>query len=648
MRKFWIWKMVRRRNPRRKVHLQLSAKLARTCIAFALVPSAAFGQILQVSEAAAKIDKSRLASPEVASEIVCVCGDVKDPDFAAALARSVGAKWVTKDAKLVLARTAEDRNTSLLDARATRIEAGLKELADLQGDSATRSNQTTGLLLKWIDEYRRSRPGDFQPKLDLPTDRLLDEGLRLIGARALAALDDRRTSTYALHPNRSQRALPIKFGELLATALADRRELAANLKAVDSQLQGTGVSDWVAKRFKDFDADVTVTQVLICAARSQGTVWATIGLFDSEGRLIDSGRATLAPKYLPDLDVAGVDKVSLNRLQRDFFSGGGTLEAWRGESQEPLSIAIPLALNQLSKANRKPLVALLDDRLAPLAAKSVKNGEFDARAFLTAAAADGLIQSDKSGPWIIAKPAPDQAPEERRLDRDQLANLLALDRIDSMRLARFMADTGLSTQSSALLRLLLNQAEDRGIGIPLPPFAPEEALAVLGQLAKRGFKDGRHLAASLSAGAKAAMVSWATAGLTTLEGDVPDIARNGSEAMLQSVPPDAVVDLSQASEPTLSKSDSPVAFLHYPHRASEIRAFLVSSPEMIPDAAAYYGGSILLGSINTITLSVTLPGGQRLTAEFIDPPNSQSATTYERLPAGLRDSLRIRSVSSDR
>ncbi|MBA3725313.1 MAG: hypothetical protein H0W86_02410 [Armatimonadetes bacterium] len=615
----------------------------------ALVGTPPVVQVMPVSDCLAKMGLERSAEPEIASEVIAVCGDLKDPEFAPELASALGAEWIEVGSKRRLKRDSAARKRTIVRARTETAKRGFALLPNLDGESSDRVRESISLILKFVEKYRISRPSEFRPNFSLPADRLLNGALRSIGFEAIGHLEDRKPVVYALTPNASQRPLPKEFGSMLAIALADRQALAISFEQIRTQISGTGITDWIEDRFSRFGKDLHVAEALVAIVRSQDRVMASLGLFDDQGSLIDSGHTVISPSYeAVPLQAGDLASVSLDSIEASFFSAKPDSRfPQKLAAVEPLSIVIPRALNEYSKRRAKPLVALLDDRLLPLAESYVHGQTFAAGRFLSAAAAAGLLEFNEGPKWIIAKPAAAQPPEERRVDRALLGKLLALHPIDVPAMADFAVKTGLSSQSSGLLRIIFKVIERHGAALPLPTYEePEQALAAVGDLIRMvDLKSGtsrRWMAAGIPDKCKRMIKLWALSGLTTMEGNVPDLLRNGTEAIPNNLPADAVVEIALSEEPVLSKPDASTVFLQYPHTAAEIRAFLQSAPEMVQNAEAYYADEILFGSIRVWKLSIHLSTGQTLKAVFSDPPSELKKTTFGQLPNEFKENLKVR------
>jgi hypothetical protein len=232
------------------------------------------------------------------------------------------------------------------------------------------------------------------------------------------------------------------------------------------------------------------------------------------------------------------------------------------------------------------------------------------------------------------------------LPRVDTVRLVENAHIDTLVLADFAGRTGFSVQSSRLLRHILGYLEANGGKVIQPSPGPEQGLKLLGCLRDLvGRKPGpkwTFAIESLPEDGRLAIASWARAGLLTLEGNVTDIDRNGSEAIRADSPPQGTtVSLVETNSLVIRKPDAS-GFLMYFHGPAEIRDFLRSTPEMAPDPEAYYGGVIESANIREWTVLVAFPKGQALNGKFIDPPGNVKRGEFSQLPANFVRELRIR------
>jgi len=606
-------------------------------------------QVVSVADLLKQVgpDKYAGVSTNLGNEVVIVRGATADPAFEQAIAACLGAEWHEVDGKLRLVRDQSDRTRELADARRPGIEQALRRLPSLGGTSEERNQEAIRQTLAFAQEYRLTRPTDFRPQIAYPTYRLLCSALRSIGAERLATIEDRTTQTYAVTPVGTQAKLTDTFKADLATAEADRGELAQALDGIRSEISGSSVEGWILSRFGMFASPKRTAEVLVVIGRSEETILASLGLFDSTGSLIDSADAQISSLGEAASTII-VDDFDLNAFEQAFLlkARSSTIADERLVTLEPLSVVIPRALEAYAQPSTTPVIVLADDRLVALAAKSVSGGRFRCSAFLNEGAAQGLLRFQKSGPWLIGSPAHGISAEERRLPRGDTARLLENAQIDTLALADFARRTSLTVQSSRLLRHLLNYLEANDGEVTPPAPGPEQGLQLLGCLRQVvGKKPGASWTFAVEAipeDGRRAIVSWARAGLLTLEGNVADIARNGSEAILgNSAPQGTLVTLAETNSIVIRKPNAS-GFLMYFHGSAEIRDFLRSTPETSPDAEAYYGGVVESASVRRWTVSVAFPNGQSLTGHFIDPPENIKRSEFSQLPPDFIRELRIR------
>jgi hypothetical protein len=530
------------------------------------------------------------------------------------------------------------------NGRASALTHALEKLPRLRGDRQDRVRDVIARITEFAQTYRIARPSNFKPDLGLPVDRLLNEVLFDLGAKALAALPDRKPIVFSSSPNKDQRALPREASRAVAQALEDRKEIFVNRSAVDAATAGSSVADWVTERIKSYGENLSIDSILLGGVRNDDNWYFSLGLYDKDGRIVDSAHISLAPKY--EGSIPFVDKSKPAVLSQDearlLVTGSCDGFARKFLELEPLSLGVTSALASYARDSQCRLAALLDDRLLPLAKTHVRGNALELSSFLRDAVSQGLLTFNLKDETIIIKPAAGVCPENRRLDRGELRKLIALPSITLQDFAEFARKTGLSPQSSSLLKWIILAAESNGVSVSTVQREPEQALLALGEILPMcnasSVSKWRFPAPSLSARVKANIRDWAANGLVTLHAaGLSEWELHGTNVLKGGFPNDAALEVEVQDNDVLAKPTAGGSFFQYPHAAEEIRQYL-RDVSGVTDPALVLSGHVLFGKTAKWQLKLALPNGQEMSASFADIPRL-APMRYLDVPKSFRDKL---------